>query len=184
MAYDSHDETFEATARFKATGSSFVREVAHDQDTNELLVVLDSGKYLYENVPVSAFRGFENAHSKGQYYNNWIKRGGYGFAEEVYAEIVDKATPAPDMGPIVSSVTGPGGSFFTQSSGATFLSLTPAVEAKRSHRVDFTVDSGNEVKSYNVEASGVDEAVDTLNEVGDSLGLTFTVKGVYVKFND
>jgi hypothetical protein len=96
MAYNEDEETFAATAHFKATGSSFVEEVAYDLDTHELLVLLDSGSgYLYKGVEPDTFRKFESAHSRGQFYNNWIKRGNYGPGTEIdwAIEIVDKTVP-------------------------------------------------------------------------------------------
>lgn len=50
------------------------------------------------------------------------------------------------------------------------------------HVVHFTVEDGNEVKTYSVDTDSVAKAVDGLAEVANTLGVNVTVKGVYVHF--
>jgi len=185
MAYDEFEDTFEATAQFDVTGSSFVEEVAYDADEYELLVLLNSARgYLYKNVPPSVFRAFKEAHSKGQYYNNWIKRSGYGPATEVAwdTEIVDKA-PSRSFIP-ATSVTISQGTPSLNISNVTFpLADGPVEEFTYSHKVDYTV--GNNAYSTTVEASkGVFDGINKVVENLEALGLDYEIKGVYVTVND
>jgi hypothetical protein len=197
MAYNQGDVTFAATDKFSVSGSSFVEEVAYDADERELLVFFRSGSgYLYKGVSLGTFRDFQNAHSKGQFYNNWIKRGGYGPGVEVYwdTEVVEKTYPRQDfsdvlgvnpvsttaVAPVRVSPSGSTGTFTFPTYSLTALDID--VKVNKPHRVEFTVEDGNEVKSYNVDAESVDEAVEALAEIGMSLGLELNVKGVYVSF--
>lgn len=192
MAYDDSEGTFEATERFKVDGSSLVEEAAYDADSKELLLFFRSGSgYLYSEVPAELFENFRNAHSKGQFYNNWIKRGDSVVANgEVFwdTEIVDKTVtvPAADMGSVTG--TGPIIHFHPNSSLYTLTTLPTTTinslpaRVTRAHRIDFTVDGGNEVKSYTVDAVGVDEATNALIPLVHALGLTLRIKGVYVDF--
>lgn len=200
MGYNEDEETFEATARFRATGSSFVEEVAYDRDENELLVYLDSGRgYLYDNVPVSVFEKFNAAHSRGQFYNNHVKRGSFAPGTEVAwdTEVVDKPVVAPDMGAVTRSVPAAGtitltanaaragGGYSSYSMPSAVFDLAPPVEEfTYSHTVDYTVDGGNKVYSATVEAGkGVFDGIDKVVASLETLNLDYEIKGVYVKVN-
>lgn len=190
MAYNEDEETFEATARFKATGSSFVEEVAYDVDEHELLVVLNRGPYLYKGVPADRFRDFEKAHSRGQFYNNWIRRKGFASVEASWAtEIVDKdSIPATDLTSVGGSV-GPHLSWSGQSlttlnsANQSTASFVQAFEdpAKFKHVVHFTVEGTDDVKTTTVEAGeDVSESMDDVSARLDALGLGHRILGVYV----
>jgi hypothetical protein len=190
MSYNEETDEFEATDSFESPLSSLVDEVAYDSESHELLVSLHSDSYLYKGVPVSVYRDFAKAWSKGGFYNRVIKKE-YGRGESVGwdAEVVEKTTPAPDMG----SVTTSGTPFNVTTSGAGFSGITfpltiPEKEEeapeqeKYTHRVDFTVEDGSDVKPYNVEAADVYEAKEIVEELGKALGIEFHVKGVYRTF--
>jgi hypothetical protein len=193
MSYNQDNDNFEATDRFGVDGSSLVEEVAYDADSKELLVFFRSGSgYVYKNVPASTFNNFRTAHSKGQFYNNWVKRGGFGPGTEVFwdTEIVEKAYDAPSM----TSVGTPtfavnpkvGNTSYTMPSATFSLASSPVQsvpeKATLLHTVSFTVEGGNTVKTYGVDAESVADAVETLGESLDALGLDYHVKGVYVSF--
>lgn len=190
MTYNEANETFEADEKFVVSGSSFVEEFVYDRDSKELLVYLDSGRgYLYRGVPESTFTNFKAAHSKGQFYNNWVKRGGFGPATEVAwdTEIVLKPSPMEVVQSNVTTTNGTGTTFTLTGTNATFNLDTPTITLSDDggvllHTVSFTVEGGNSVKTYDVLALSVADAVESLGDAMNALGLEFDVKGVYISF--
>lgn len=189
MSYDSTYGTFEATDSLDRFGSSFVEELAFDAESGELLVALDSGsQYLYTDVSRQTWDDFKNAHSKGQFYNNWIKRGkaAKSLGEVGWdTEVLKKSHPAPSMASVTvnSPSTTTGGAYFSLSgSDLTPAAVVAQMPEKFRHEVRFVVDGGNNVKSYVVDATSVSEACFALSEVAESLDIDVTVKEVTVYF--
>lgn len=179
---------FQYTHDFDANGeSSLVDSVYYNDNTQELLVTLMSAdSYLYSNVPFNVYTSFDAADSLGYYYNTQVKRRygpGVRLSQVVFAEA--PATVPQSFytlpSPTLTSTTG-------KPYGNTFVSLAPesaaeALATQYTHVVHFTVEGGNEVKTYSVEAgSDIHEAVDKLVESASALGIDITVKGVFVSF--
>lgn len=58
--------------------SSNLASVGYDPETNLLEIEFLSGSiYRYYNVPESKYHGLMSAPSKGQYFDDYIKKGGY-----------------------------------------------------------------------------------------------------------
>ena len=54
--------------------SSWIADISHDVADNTLLVEMDSGEiYKHSNVPTEVADDFEDAPSKGVYYNTMIR---------------------------------------------------------------------------------------------------------------
>lgn len=59
---------------FLPANSSHIAKASYDDATEELTVEFASGdQYVYTNVPVRAFRGFQTAPSAGAYFARAIK---------------------------------------------------------------------------------------------------------------
>ena len=58
--------------------SSDIRSVGYDSDSLMLEVEFLSGAvYQYANVPAAVYHGLLAAPSKGRYFNQFIRKGGY-----------------------------------------------------------------------------------------------------------
>ena len=58
--------------------SSDLKSVGYDEASSTLEVeFLHGGIYEYSNVPESRYSGLMSAPSKGSYFNEYIKKGGY-----------------------------------------------------------------------------------------------------------
>lgn len=59
-------------------GSSHLKAVGYDPATQTLEIeFLDGGLYQYSGVPESVYQGLMSASSHGQYFDQYIKKGGY-----------------------------------------------------------------------------------------------------------
>jgi hypothetical protein len=196
--------TFLYTHAFESyLDSSLVESAYYDSVTTRLAVTLldDDGDtaftYVYSHVPFGTYESFRHADSKGEYYNRVIKRQ-YGPGDNLgymddddftirLSSIIDATQAAPvtitaSNSPYVSL------SAVAEASQAeeNFVSLERPESDERvtyKHVVHFTVEGGNEVKTYTVEAgSNVHEATDALAESAKALGIDVTVKGVFISF--
>jgi len=62
--------------------STDIASVGYETDTQTLEVEFRSGTvYQYFNVPKFHYEGLLNASSKGRYFNEHIKNGGYAYAK-------------------------------------------------------------------------------------------------------
>ena len=62
--------------------STDLASIGYDIDTATLRVeFLKGGYYEYYAVPNEIFEGLLSASSKGKYFNEFIKKGGYSFAK-------------------------------------------------------------------------------------------------------
>lgn len=60
--------------------SSNLASVGYDADNQILEIEFnDGGIYHYSNVPQSVYSGLMNANSHGQYFDRFIKKGGYNY---------------------------------------------------------------------------------------------------------
>jgi hypothetical protein len=60
--------------------SSVLRSVGYDETNGTLEVeFLHGGIYEYASVPVSRYSGLMRASSKGEYFDEYIKKPGYAF---------------------------------------------------------------------------------------------------------
>lgn len=205
MAYNEDSEQFEYTHEFSGAGSEAVDDVYYDSETNELLVVVTSGYgYLYRGVPYSVFDQFRNADSFGRFYNFMVKGKYTSIGIGYDPEVDEKSYEAPSMAAVgtpkaltyadgASITFAPEGFGISNGQFVTTGSLVslsapvasyPADRVTYKHVVHFTVEGGNEVKTYTVEAgSNVHEGVEALKEVAEALGQNdFVVKGVYISF--
>jgi len=58
--------------------SSNLRSVGYDSSAQTLEVEFqDSGVFQYSGVPAARYSGLMGAPSKGEYFDNYIKKGGY-----------------------------------------------------------------------------------------------------------
>ncbi|MFC0772667.1 KTSC domain-containing protein [Terrimonas alba] len=63
--------------------SSNLSAVGYDYDTSTLRIeFLKSGTYIYQGVPAEVYEGLLAAGSKGQYFDQFIKKGGYPYFKE------------------------------------------------------------------------------------------------------
>ena len=62
--------------------SSNLKSVGYDAASSTLEVeFLHGGIYEYSNVPESRYSGLMSAPSKGEYFDAYIKKGGYSYRE-------------------------------------------------------------------------------------------------------
>lgn len=60
--------------------SSSLKSVGYDEASSTLEVEFGHGGiYEYSNVPESRYSGLMSAASKGEYFDEYIKKGGYGY---------------------------------------------------------------------------------------------------------
>lgn len=64
-----------------AVVSSNILSVGYDPATSTLEVEFQSGVYQYYNVPTEIFAGLMQSPSKGSFFDQYIKKGGYPFAK-------------------------------------------------------------------------------------------------------
>lgn len=62
--------------------SSDLAAVGYDEDTATLRIeFLKGGTYEYHGVPKDIYDGLINASSKGKYFDQFIKKGGYPYSK-------------------------------------------------------------------------------------------------------
>jgi len=214
MSYNEDEETFEATDHFDVDGSSLVEEVAYDSESQELLVYFRSGSgYVYNDVPANVFHDFRDSFSKGQFYNNWVKRK-YGPGREVFwswvkrkygpgrevfwsTEVVEK--PASNVTDVAKAEKfldsrstfsintvrqSIGQPTSANATSATFsLTVSPVDEFTYPHEVFYEVNGV--VYSTTVDAGkGVFDGINQVVERLEALGLPFEIKEVHVIVNE
>lgn len=65
-----------------SVSSSNLSAVGYDHDTATLRIqFLNGGAYDYQGVPSDFYEGLLGAGSKGQYFDQFIKKGGYPFSK-------------------------------------------------------------------------------------------------------
>ena len=188
--FTTNTEVFTYTDSFFPR-SSALNAVHFDSGNGAVAVELKSGEvYVYDGLANEDWSAFKNAWSKGRHYALVIKRR-FGPGEYIGdAEEVTYSVPAADMGTVgtpknltyaddakvdgepVGNSTGP----------HTRVTLGVVPSAQRKHTVSFTVNGYDDVKTYEVAADNVEEAAASVRGLGDQLGLTFNVKGVYTSF--
>lgn len=63
--------------------SSNLSAVGYDYDTSTLRIeFIKSGAYKYQGVPSDVYEGLLAAGSKGQYFDQFIKKGGYPYSKD------------------------------------------------------------------------------------------------------
>jgi hypothetical protein len=63
-----------------AVQSSNIASVGYDPTSSTLEIEFHNGGiYQYSNVPESIYNGIMSAASKGTYFDQYIKKGGYGY---------------------------------------------------------------------------------------------------------
>lgn len=184
--------------------STLVEGAYYDARTQELVVDLNDALYLYKGVPKETFLGLETASSAGRYYATAIKSkfgpGTYLGREwnVTYNEVevpVGSGNSYPNavgtpkgltLSPALKEVLETRELVATSSRRSAVetprhLSLVPAVGTTRKYTVTF-LDARGEVREHTVHATGLDEAIVTVLDIGDMLNLDFTVKSVTVYF--
>ena len=68
----------EQTLEIDCKSSTMLQNVTYCTDTSEMVVYINSKKYVYVNVPREVFDKFKHAESLGKFFNEYI-RGNYGF---------------------------------------------------------------------------------------------------------
>lgn len=60
--------------------SSNISSIGYDENSQILEIEFSSGAlYQYQNVPLSIYNGLMSATSHGQYFDAWVRKGGYSF---------------------------------------------------------------------------------------------------------
>lgn len=184
---------FEFTHNTRTPHSSAVDEIWYNEDTKELAVDLHDEVYVYSGVPKARYDAFVLANSKGRAFRE-IKRD-YGPSEYLgdaaYLDIDRAPVPAADM----SAVGTPKGLTYaagativnntntvTASSGAGYLSLTPAPAKSTARRHKVVFDTPHGTKSHEVSAESVEDAAQQVTTFTTVLGVEATVKEVTVYF--
>ena len=63
--------------------SSNLAAMGYDYDTSTLRIeFIKSGAYIYQGVPAHVYEGLLTASSKGQYFDQVIKKGGYPYSRD------------------------------------------------------------------------------------------------------
>lgn len=149
--------------------STAVNTLAYNSDSRELVVELNHVSYLYKDVDLAQFNYLSGAASTGRAYREFSKRhksserlGSFiTFVYGVEAPVNEDADTTP-------------ASYFPLKAVETVL------PEERSHRIDF-VAAGRD-RSYTVQATSVDDALDALTDVANALDVVLRVKGVYVSY--
>ena len=176
--------------------SSAVDTLTYNENTRELVVDLHDDLYKYDGVPRSRFEQILHAPSVGRDFHDLKKNygpadylGPYGSVTFVPVDKATKPTFPPAAQPsVLASKSGVATNVPTASTSASqTFSLTPSVnvgtEGKATYTVDFVPAGADEPREYTAQGvDSVEEAIAALNEVADMLGVTLTVKGVYVEF--
>lgn len=173
--------------------SSAVDEVYYNDNTQELAVDLHDTVYVYSGVPRSAYEDLVYAASVGRAFQQIKRTYGpgdkLGYCADVTYKHVGRSSEGNSTTAPTITVTNVTSSVpLTVDSGLrTFPLAAPAVESEdsvdvgRKMTVFFTNADGNDFE-YNLTANSVDEAANVVTELGDVLGLTLTVTGVFVNF--
>lgn len=187
--------TFDYTSANTEIDSSLVYEAYYDNNGQKLAVVLDGGYgYVYDNVPAWVFYQLTGANSPGGVYNKTVKHNygpgtslGYvGYDNDL---VFNHGVPAPTL-PRPHRLGTPKGLTLApdvvDSSPDVLVPLFSTTEdsVAYKHTVNFTVDGGNDVKTYSVDVGDVTEAIKAVTEIGDMLGLAFKIRSVEVFFSE
>jgi hypothetical protein len=63
--------------------SSNLAAIGYEPETAVLRIqFLNGGTYLYHGVPLETYEGLLNAGSKGQYFDQFVKKAGYSYTRE------------------------------------------------------------------------------------------------------
>lgn len=199
------------TREVQTKTSELVDEVYYNENNGDLYVDLDTAVYKYSNVPVTVVDDFEKADSAGSFYGTVIKRK-FGPGENLgswtgieYNE-VPKAV-ALNTGGVISvpagltyggSVNVAKGEYAHARSGLAealaadsdkVFSLKPFTDepvkvegVEREYIVTFEVDGIVDFKRHTLKANSVDEAVNSVLDLGKMLDLHFVVREVCIRF--
>lgn len=181
--------------------SSLVDEVYYNENTRDLYVDLDGPVYKYRGVPVEVVDKFEAAASAGAFYNTEIKRVfgpgddlGHWEHLDYDAEDVEVKTTGLTVynaGNIPAQTVYHAGGIVSATTPNTVhntFSLKPFPEGikvegvEREYAVTFEVIGILDHKTHTLKASSVDEAVQTVLDLGKMLGLNFIVREVCIRF--
>ena len=154
--------SFNYTSSFLNLNSSVVQNVFYNENSKQLLVALQSGEaYCYKNVPKELFEDFGTGMSKGVVYN--AVKHTYGPAAwhapgvEVHCYSVRRVPTA--LKEVFDGTQTPN---------------------RRQHDVTFKI-NGN-VRTHTLQATSVDEAVASVEQIADIMGVSMTVQKVTVHF--
>lgn len=176
--------------------SSLVQKVLYNANTKELVVNLRGWGYKYSDVEQSDYHNLISADSVGSAYTDVKREHGpaeplgqfnYVNTNVVWVRPTNTTVGTPkDLkvsdDTIVTTATAPATQVFNLYSNEPQVSVSSEPTVRRFHKVVFDVDGGATGKSYSTEAGSVDEAVKSLTDVVDSLGLEVTVREVTVYF--
>ena len=66
-----------------SVSSSNLSAIGYDYDTSTLRIeFIKGGAYMYQGVPADVYEGLLAAGSKGQYFDQFIKKGGYPYSKD------------------------------------------------------------------------------------------------------
>lgn len=191
--------------------STAVKNVFYNQNTKELAVDLHDDVYVYKQVPLASYEVFITSPSLGRAFQKVKANYGPGKCLGYNANVVfvTEGADAPSMdaipslpardsrGRFVSAAVGtPKGLTYAENAVVTDVSSGPHLRVTlgenasadevtngiiRPHTVLFNVDGLGD-RTYNTEATSVEQAISHLLEATNALALTVNVKEVTVSF--
>lgn len=179
--------------------SSLVDEVYYNENTKELYVDLDTAVYKYSNVPPQVVADFEAADSAGSFYGQHIKRvfgpgenlGSWQFLEYEQESVIQPQNVTVAEGESDTVALANAGVDYISVGDATPLnsfSLRPFVDTskvegvEREYVINFEVDGLMGRKTHTLKSTSVDEAVQSVLDLGKMLDLNFIVREVTIRF--
>lgn len=186
--------TFNYTHGETDLNSTAVAEAYYNAPERQLAVVLQSGHgYVYDRVPLGTYDALVSSSSPGRVYATTVKRH-YGPGESLGyvgwdSDEFVKGYEAPSM----AAVGTPKNLYYSvedlhdssrlgSSSGSSVRFDLGPVEVPETKKHTIAFEANGAERSHTMDASSVDGAVESLQEIADMLGVEFRVKAVTVHF--
>jgi hypothetical protein len=177
------------TTAHEALNSDLVYDVYYDAKTQEAHVSLQGTIYTYANVPAHAVDALVNAASIGMAFNGTLFNKGfkqtYGPGTRqfnanhlIVRELATAGAATPKNLTYAADAVVDGRPVEPSANRISLVVVDEPVELpKFKHTVHF---NSNGARTYALEASSVDEAVEELQQVASMLGVEAEVTGVFV----
>lgn len=174
------------TDNFTPAASAVVKDVYYNANTHKLYVNLGGSYYAYLDVLYPVFNAFRLASSAGQFY-------AYSIKSKYISEFIGPVHDWEWEKDIVRSDNASGQSGLTVKEEKP-KPTAPVGNSSEIRDVEYNYEVGfytedaygkanpEDVRSYKVKATSVNDAIGKLNEISDMLKLTFHVKKVTVYF--
>ncbi len=176
---------FEYTEEVAFKGSSVIEGIYFNENTSEVALDIKDMIYVYSNVKREGVNELAGAKSVGQEYRNFQEKYGPGILLGHYDDIDWMEIPKNGQFIVNSGnskfvITSDSASITTGTVNSAIFTTYPP----KRHTVEYSIEGLEGIKDYTFTVQSVQEAIKSVKEIGQMMGLEIKVKGVYVHINE